>query len=276
MTIFQLIKTVLDEIYGQIEEPVEGIKDQKIKEKLEYLSDHYNKLLTSSVTIDYKDPATRFAYIYKYVTCHANLVYNELYKISELFQFPQIVISCIGGGPGSDFLGILKFMMRTGCSSHIRCFLLDKEDSWNDSWYDVDNKLEVNFRITTICEKLNVTNRDEWCKKKKILDSDLYTMIYFMSEIHHYMNHAKEFFEHLFENAKPGSKFLYIDNNYPGFYNWFGSLISRFKLNMISSEEKRIPIYDCDEEKKDLGEYLSKFGSPKLKPDVAVRVCEKV
>jgi hypothetical protein len=74
MNVFQLIHTVLEEIYDAVPGD-ETKKDAKIQARLQELSDGFSKLITEN-KITYTDPATRFAYIYKYVTSHSNLVYQ--------------------------------------------------------------------------------------------------------------------------------------------------------------------------------------------------------
>jgi hypothetical protein len=72
MNCFQIIKSVLDEAYEEIQGN-EAEKDQLISDALEYLRVEYSKLI-DGVDIDYSHPVTRFAYIYTYVTSHANIV----------------------------------------------------------------------------------------------------------------------------------------------------------------------------------------------------------
>ena len=112
MNCFQIIKSILDEEYNQI--PGNEVeKDEQIEARLNALSNSYAQLSEGN-TISYRDPITRFAYIYRYVTSHANLVCTLLEKNSELnsiFDKERVKVACIGGGPGSDFLGILKYLM---------------------------------------------------------------------------------------------------------------------------------------------------------------------
>jgi hypothetical protein len=72
MNCFQIIKSVLDEAYNEIP-GTEAVIDREINDALEYLRNEYSRLLTENA-ITYSDPITRFAYIYVYVTSHANLV----------------------------------------------------------------------------------------------------------------------------------------------------------------------------------------------------------
>jgi len=97
---FQLIKTVLDEAYGDIPGATEREKDDAIKRELNRLGRQYRKLWKTGC-LDYSDPTTRFAYIYRYVTAHANLVYNHVRScdhLASLFDEPKVQVACIGGG----------------------------------------------------------------------------------------------------------------------------------------------------------------------------------
>lgn len=63
--------------------------------------------------MSYENPITRFAYIYAYTTVHADAVYAFIQNfdaLKEIFNAEVVNVSCIGGGPGSDFLGILKYI----------------------------------------------------------------------------------------------------------------------------------------------------------------------
>jgi hypothetical protein len=111
MRVFELVKSVLDENYSKIPGTTEE-RDGRICKRINELMKGYSALASEN-GVTYDKPSIRFAYIYKYVTSHANLVYQRIRGCKALrncFQAPQIVISCIGGGPGSDLVGILKYM----------------------------------------------------------------------------------------------------------------------------------------------------------------------
>src|SRR5262249_24497944 len=138
MNVFQLIKTVLDEAYEAIPGS-EAKKDAAISAALEKLSAQYKKLLTAGC-LDYSDPATRFAYIHRYTTSHANLVYSVCRRsrhLAALIGRDKLVLACIGGRPGSDFLGILKYCMFEGKKPQLKCQILDRDPAWGESWSDV-------------------------------------------------------------------------------------------------------------------------------------------
>jgi len=133
--IFPLIELVLDELYSQIPGP-ETRKVDEVNSSLAMLSERYRHLVGKDKAIDYSLPATRLAYIYKYVTCHSNLVYTRIprsSKLADLFNGGTVRVACLGGGPGSDFLGILKYCMECGKKPDLKCQLFDREIAWGES-----------------------------------------------------------------------------------------------------------------------------------------------
>lgn len=275
MNCFQIIKSILDEEYNQI--PGNEVeKDEQIEARLKALSNSYAQLSEEN-TISYRDPITRFAYIYRYVTSHANLVCTLIEKNSELnsiFDEEKVKVACIGGGPGSDFLGILKYLMTNQKTPDIKFQICDREKAWAESWSDVDDKVERTFKTSTSYLPLDVTIPDDWKDHRKYFQSDFFTMIYFMSEVVRLREQANEYFVHLFSKAKPGSLFLFVDNNNPEFYDWFDELAETHNIDIIKSREDRIKV-PFEEEKSDLGKYLDKFNSPKLTANIAYRIGQK-
>jgi hypothetical protein len=151
--------------------------------------------------------------------------------------------------------------------------LFDKEPAWSESWSDVDDKLGLS--ISNRFMLFDVTKPESYKPYEKFLSADLFTMIYFMSEISKLREQSEPFFKHLFENAKPGALLLYVDNRDQRFYGWFDSLISAHNWKVLMSNQVDLKIDDTSEEKKDLEPYYSKFPDPKLTAKIAFRVCQK-
>jgi hypothetical protein len=277
MNCFQLVKSVLDELYGRVPGATEDEKDGLIRANLTSLSRSY-ALLSKTNTVDHSNLASRFAYIYRYVTSHANFVYQVIRKSAELrdlFNCERVNITCIGGGPGSDFLGVIKFLEGTDKKPTLKCILYDKENAWGECWNDVDEKLSTELQIRTFCQTFDVTLASSWENNSKYLSSDLFTMIYFLSEVYSLRTDAEPFFMNMFENAKSGALFLFLDNNSSVFYDWFDDMVDHSPIEVLAKYEGNIVISDYSEEKTDLGEYWTKFGHPKLGADAAYRICRR-
>lgn len=276
MNCFQLIKTVLDEAYDAIPGS-EAEKDAAIEEALKDLSREYKNLLNKGC-LDYSDPSRRFAYIYKYSTSHANIVYGKITEhkaLKELFDREKLTISCIGGGPGSDFLGVMKYCLRAEKTVELKCQILDRDPAWSESWSDVDDKIESTFRISTTYQPLDVADHSSWRTFSKHFNADFFTLIYFMSEVYAIRERANDYFAALMANMKPGALLLYVDNNDSRFTDWFDKLAKDAGLEVIKSGMgfDQMPFH---EDKSDLEPYYGKFTpDPKLKSNVAYRIVRK-
>jgi hypothetical protein len=275
MNCFQLIKSVLDELYRVIPGK-EQAKDDAIRKRLELFTKKQYPNLRKGVEIDYKDAVSRFAYIYRYTTSHANIVCSLIRcddTLRALFKQPSLTVACIGGGPGSDFLGILKYLDNCKAKPHVKCHLIDREKSWDNCWNDVDSKLHpAGYRLSTHFVPIDVTDSKSYDPlEDKYLKADLFTFVYFMSELYARRKNARPYFENLFLRVKPSATVFYVDNAASEFTEWFDSFVDkkRFELEGQDSTNCQMP---SDEEKKDLGEYLEKFGNVKLGANIAYRI----
>lgn len=278
MNCFQLIKTVLDEAYVQIPGKTDADRDEAIRGECTKLSQAYAKLRNEGC-LDYRNPARRFAYILKYTTSHANIVYERIAgskHLQALFGRPKLAVSCVGGGPGSDFLGILKYCEKHKRCPEIVCNLLDRDPTWGESWSDVGDKVGTSLKLRTTFNSFDVTNSESWHVFTKHFAADFFTLVFFISEVYALRQMAEAYFDALFSSMKKDAILLYVDNNSSEFYGWFDELVKRHGLTVLESGSGRAQM-PYDEEKSDLGEYAKngRFESPKLKSDIAWRVVQK-
>jgi hypothetical protein len=280
MEIFEIVKAVLDQEYESILPEKE--RDQKIKNALNSLGTIYGKVKTHGGP-DLSDPAIRFAYIYRYTTMHANIVFETIKiepGLQELFKSNELKISCVGGGPGSDLLGVYKYVRHRQLIKpkekmpNMTFHLLDKEDAWGESWSDVDAMTKSTISSSTMFRIIDVCDPESWEKHKKFLHADLFTFVYFFSELFSYKQKATPFFKNLLENAKKGAKFLIIDFVDSGIASWYDGLCSSAGLKVIHEDEDTFQL-SADEDKDSLGKYFQKFNYPKLTAKLIVRVLEK-
>jgi len=136
-TFFEIVRKTLDRGYADIK----GERDEKIKARLHRLREQISDVLASGGP-HYFDPVTRFAYVYKYASAHADYLDGIIKRspsIQEVLNRDKVSITCVGGGPGSDVLGFLKFFLERGDSPHIKYRILDKEPAWEETWSDLDD-----------------------------------------------------------------------------------------------------------------------------------------
>lgn len=278
----QLVKKVLDEAYGNIRSTPDSLKDALILEEIERLTEAYKKLKDKTCPpIDYAAPETRFAYIYKYTVAHADYIMqflNNTEDLRNLFSKDRLEVACLGGGPGSDLLGMLKYMSANNVRLTLKCFLYDKETAWGESWGDVADKLSPPYQLYTIFQPLDVTKPEEWNKYTKYQGADLFTMSFFMSEVWWLKDAAEPFFDHCINEAKKDALFLFIDNDHTSFFGWFDSLVKKHDLESLSEGSERMHFDFQIEKSRDLGEYFEKFSEkhwPKCNSELAYRVVRK-
>ncbi len=279
MNLMQLIKLVLDDAYASINALNTTIKDAQIKQEIGNLSSEYEKLTqATSAPIDYSDGVKRFAYIYKYTVAHADYIMQTIERskaLRDLLAKNSIEVACLGGGPGSDLLGILKYLIKTGATNlSLKCYIFDKERAWGDSWSDVASQLKPPFQVFPVFQQMDVTDPNTWASYQKFLRADLFTLSYFLSEVWKIKAAAEPFFERCMSQMKSGSMMLFVDNNDPRFRDWFDGMAKKHGLVVILSAEGEIS-FSNNEEKTDLGEHYTKFGWPKRTSDAAWRIVRK-
>jgi hypothetical protein len=200
---------------------------------------------------------------------------QETPELNSLFTKSKVTAACIGGGPGSDLLGILKFILRRRRDLKLTCFLFDKERAWSDSWTDVADNLNAPCRLNPLFNHLDVTQKSTWEAYQNYLRSDFITLSYFLSKVYQFKSAAEPFFLHMFANSSPGTIFLYIDNKWSELSAWFDQMTASCGLEAVRGGERRF-VFAIEEEKQDLNPYFTKFGhSPKCQSQAEYRILRK-
>jgi hypothetical protein len=287
VTLFELVKIALDELYSQGKK-LHGIQlDAEIKGQMKYLAQSYANLTKADrPPVDYKNPATRFAYVYKYVATHGDYVVQILELLRDelgtnIFADKKLRLTCVGGGPGSEIIGVLKYLDKFSSKEPVEkltCYLLDREQAWADTWTEFDDSFTAHLHVSTNFQPLDVSNPASYASQIKFLDADLFTMSYFVSEVHSLNGGGQvtKFFDTLFTNAKSGALFLYDDNSTPVWTDYFDGLWNSAGLTCLMAQTNVAWTPNYSEQTSDLGEYLEKFDhSPNLKKQLSLRVLRK-
>jgi hypothetical protein len=279
LSIFELVKTVLDDEYNAI--IPNPTREAVVLAEFPALTDGYRDLEDHTRPgPDYRKHETRFAYIYKYTTCFANIVADKIMYVPALralFEREWIDMAAIGGGPGSDFLGVVKHMLTFSATGGLKCYMLDRESAWGDTWSDIERRTTaLPFRVSTHSQVLDVIDPRTWTTQTRYLAADLFTFIYFFSEIYRLRAQADPFFAHLLSQAKRGSLFLFVDNDRPSFYEWFDEVAAKHGLVLVAGESENFQL-GSGEEKTNLDPYWTLFHQhcPKLGARMAWRVYAK-
>jgi len=285
MTIFEVIRIALDQLYQEGTELYGAKLDERITSDLAYLSNSYRQLTDSTrAPVDYEDPARRFAYVYKYVAAHGDYLVQVLQALASkkgaMFNERNVRVSCLGGGPGSDIVGLLKYLdeQEDEPVKKLTCYLLDKEQAWADIWTELDEHLTPKVAVNVNFQPFDITNPGSWTHQRKFLQADLFTMSYFVSEVMMLDGNGvvANSWRNIFDSAKNDAFFVYVDNGHKDFTSYFDKQWQDAKLKCISSgeDERWTPRYS--EQASELEEYRRKFGQyPKLKSQLTYRVLKK-
>lgn len=286
MTLFELVKIALDELYAEACKMYGPKTDDSIKGRFEYLRSSYSELTNHGrKPVDYKDPATRFAYVYSYVATHGDYVVRLLNlaagKLGKIFNSETARLSCIGGGPGSDVLAVLKYLSDRAGDEPVKrlvVYLLDREQAWADTWTELDDKIKGEFQLNANFQPLDVTLPDSWKSQRKFLDADIFTLSYFMSEVYALDTSGvvTQFCETLFKEAKPGAVFIYDDNGHSQFNDFFDKQWKAAGLELVAAETNVRWTPSYTERADVLSEYTAKFSAfPKLSGYISYRILRK-
>jgi hypothetical protein len=143
MNCFEVVKAVLDVTCPQIAGD-DATKNAAISTALSAMSAQYRNLLTAGGP-NFADPVTRFAYVYQHVPAHAHWVHELMDwsdEVSQLLRQPKVRVTCLGGGPGSDLVGVLKFISTNDLDTALFCEIVDGCIQWKQTWADLAYSLE--------------------------------------------------------------------------------------------------------------------------------------
>lgn len=226
--------------------------------------------------IDYSELATQAAYVFRYVLGHADFVYDFLKHSRNatgkpLFDAEEIWVTSVGGGPGSELLGLLQYLSEDHGEpdvSKIVYTIVDKEANWQHvvelfvDEVETDIEIEVHFQtcdISSAALPVAVTLKDE----------ELVIMSFFISEVCELPESTRVIsnLNSLLATMKPDALLLYNDSNAYSFYMFFNNRIksaTKFdQLIDIKTEYKAdSPFYDgVMEEYVDQYDYRQKLSS---------------
>jgi SAM-dependent methyltransferase len=277
LSVIQLLKPVLDDAYARIAGTV-AKKDAAIQAAIEYFVKSYEDLREGD-DIEYSPPANRFAYLFRYVTANASVVVEILKRspeLEELFDRDEVDVASIGGGPGSEVVALLKYAAERHKTTALNFHLYDCDNSWADTWSRLHKQVKLPVEMFPMFKHLDGCDKATWRDQAALHDADLITMVFFVSEVYKHADLSESFFRQLFKNVKKGALVLYVDNSKGGFTEWFDGLADECGLMQLHGEDREsFRLSPWLEEKSDFGEFVNKFGSPKIRSDVAWRVLGK-
>ncbi len=269
-TNFQRAKLMLDAMMPGL--PGDG--PAAVKQKIHALAGMYPGIWNSAAApIDYSEAATQAAYVFTYLGANADLIFRTLCNsnahATALLSQPKPKIACMGGGPGSDLLGLVKFAERLASPPEkLKVELLDHHMAWWGMWDHTLATFPTGMRCSAQIRKMDYCKNGAWVKNEEFLNSDMFLFSYSLSEAWRYNSDGSvtAFLNKIIGSAKDGAMFIYSDNSGGSFDPHFErEFVARPELTLVHRASYDHMLVGNDEESSDLEPYLTDFGrKPKL------------
>lgn len=220
----------------------------------------------------------------------ATCCWHNTSRLTPFFFFSQsqktISVCCLGGGPGSDIFGLLRFLDSMDTKPILQASIYDRESLWGETWNSISTELMHKHGIfmTTAYHSMNLSDR---ATERTLMQTDfgkfnLFMLIKFWSSVYK-SEVAKNSLSLIFSRAKPGSYVLYIDNKDKErkFLTGLSEILPEANWqkvfeNSFDRDTERFPL-SRKEDKQLLKEYFEFLQwSPLLNPSVCVSVFKKV
>lgn len=270
-----------------------------VEEKLVYLRSEYHTLDRQN-PICYDDPMCRFAYLYTYVGAHASMTEHAFRTFpaigDEIVGFSnrsdKYKICALGGGPGSELLGIVNFLeSKLSKTDYIRLDfkLVDYVTTWQDSWQQLKDTVDEYFlvnngkdyrnwpiHIESASLVLDLLRIEDFEKVDVFSDVNLIIFNHVISELINSMKEFQEVFERMLNSCPTGTKFLFIDIYQERVRNELERLLEgKARLDILDHWNGVFQVNPADD-KTDLGKWNKVIGgTPRLKCQAFYTVCQK-
>ena len=187
----------------------------------------------------------RLAYLYEYASANAFAVEavlnddaeNQRLISSLLTSKQRISLCCLGGGPGSEIVGVAKWIVQQQLgTTQLEVFVTDKYPQWKDQWKSVRDTLNTDFLasgavsakrpplvVSRGFDKVDVINpASAWLPALR-RGFDLYVVshIYAPEDLSRFC----QFMRSVIDSAPKGSKFLFIDRREPDWQTSVATLL---------------------------------------------------
>lgn len=288
-TSFERAKTVIDALMPVAAGLVKtGTVEDMVKTRLASLSQAYGgRLLNGNrQPVDYSKMTTHIAYTYRCLGAHADWVFKALSldggAVRARLSAKTAKIAAIGGGPGSDIAGILKFaILRNLTKAKYEFVVLDREEAWERCRSELTATFLNELDISQSYQSLDLALGEPWTSDWKFLDSDIFTFSFSLSEVWSFNQEGSvsQFLDRVISKSKKGALFCYIDNGGNNFTPLIDNeLGSRADLELLGSDDDERMLLSYGEQCDVLENvYRTKFGQrPKLTGNVAMRLWKKL
>jgi hypothetical protein len=194
------------------------------------------------------------------------------------FLGTDLNIAVIGGGPGSEAVGLAMLEDYYGRESALHCLMCSPQPYWQRTWEKLQPVLSQNFTVDLHYVGFDLTAAvcDE---TPNIFEgAELFFFVKVMSEVKDFKPVVERSLASLFTQAKSGSHFVFIDNLDVDVYRWFDGLVEQHALKVEHSEESPTFRIVDGQQKSDLKGHIREIEGwhpPMMKAKLAIRLVTK-
>lgn len=228
--------------------------------------------------IPFEDPLCRIAYLYYAVLVNAYVIENVLQKDKELSGYLNassransgiVRICSLGGGPGTEFLGLAKWVEENPVNHRVTLLplLSDRTDGWQKDWRRLRNRMNVRLKgkygddskkwpVAITPGNFSTVDVEDFGSiggAKDLYSQNLYISCYLLSHVFHDFGNLNNFYAELVKRVPAGSKFLFIDRDAPKIEEAVKDVAKSSKLKLSDVHHADSNTISSDEDLTDLG-----------------------
>ncbi len=201
----------------------------KIRNQMDSTSSEY---WSEQPSIEYENPLCRLGYLYRHVTANATLFEHVLDIADEVSSDIRAAagdvlnVCALGGGPGTELLGLAKYMLRRPhrpMPRRLNFTVLDNVPQWAETWTPLADAVESQLAsqgdqggqqptIVPSFQTMDVLNVSSYASYAfQFSRADIVVYNYLFSENKPQLEDAEPAIQRLAELTPPGCKFVVID-----------------------------------------------------------------
>jgi hypothetical protein len=228
---FIAVKNVLDHCIPQYAQRF-GLTVEEVYRRIgEHIEKTRNEHRSPDPSIDYEDPLCRLGYLYVHVGANAALFEKSLSRTRHLATEIEnassdvLTVCAVGGGPGTELLGLARFIAETIDTppSRLSFTVLDRVSQWGESWSILADQcrsiLQARFHgqgfspsVESNFQPIDVTDPSSYGNYGWLFSqTDIFVFNYLVSENKVRMDAFRNALAAIVAASRSGSTYVFID-----------------------------------------------------------------
>jgi hypothetical protein len=230
---------------------------------------------------DFSDGVTRAAYVYTYTPSQAHWVYRALSScrpMSQLLHRNGVHVAALGGGPGTDVVGFVKWLAEQGHAMPFTCEVIDRCTAWETQWQWLQAALVRGGHMTPEQARVTYVAHDFGDRRadgalSRVSDADVVLASFLLSELAHMGARMEHVVARVFAHTKPGAYLVFNDNLTDGSLRRLDALAGRHGLEVLYGHTSQTNVHPDPDVEPAVRAYRARLGwSPKMKGRLGTRI----